>query len=113
VKHKQATERSEVIARLPLQIPSPYEHIIEAIGSVVEQQSTKQVCHNWGFAERLNRQLSQGIPLLTEDGDCDLVGVHQLLASYTTVIVKLHFGQSVAIIPSTQEVLKQIQKNQN
>jgi hypothetical protein len=88
-----------------------YERIIESIGSVVEQYSIKQVCHAWGFAAKLNRQLSQTIPLLTETGDSDLVGVHQLLASYTALIEKLHFDQPVAIVPSTQEVLKQIQKN--
>jgi hypothetical protein len=88
-----------------------YERIIESIGSVVEQYSTTQIFRAWGFAAKLNRQLSQTIPLLTEAGDCDLVGVHQLLASYAALIEKLHFDQPVAIVPSTQEVLKQIQKN--
>lgn len=86
--------------------PNAYEKCIEAIGGIVDQYSDTHVCRGWGFAARLNRQLSHQIPLVDEHGNEELVGVNQVLSAYQTIVEKLQFDKPVAILPSTVQAMK-------
>jgi hypothetical protein len=86
--------------------PNSYERIIDAIGSVVEQYSTTQICYAWGFGACFKRQLSHVIPITNEAGSPALIGIHQLLTAYTLIVEKLQFDGTIAITPALEEAAK-------
>jgi hypothetical protein len=93
--------------------PNAYERIIEAIGGVVEQYSNHRTCYAWGFGARINRQLSQAIPLVNEAGSLKLIGVTQMLGAYAALIEKLQFDGPAEILPSFNQALELVKATTN
>ena len=86
--------------------PNAYEKCIEAVGGVVDQYSQEHVCHAWGFAARVNRQLNHKIQLVNDQGSEQLHGVTQILSAYQSLVEKVQFDKPVAVLPSTMEAMK-------
>ena len=87
---------------------TPYEIALNAIGGVVEQYSEQQICFGWGFAAKIDRQLSHTIELTDESGNANLHGVSQLVNAYSSIFDKISFDNPIAVCPSTNAALLRV-----